>query len=96
MTGFIDRITGASDNIGGLVGKTDDLRSEIADLRRGAAGRQTERLTGLQDAAADIRGRQLGLTGDAQDLRRQAGDTDFLMQDQGLYSGLAEVARKWG
>tara|TARA_S200002703_G_scaffold31328_1_gene27320 strand:+ start:507 stop:1445 length:939 start_codon:yes stop_codon:yes gene_type:complete len=68
------------------------------DQALGAAGDDGTRSGGLYDeylgTVDPVTGQRVGgVRGDYSALRGQAGDRDFLMQDQGFYQGLAEAQR---
>lgn len=86
LSGDIGTVRQSGQDVAGLAG-------DIATLRGQAADQYTD-TDALRGVAQRLRQGQEGMIKDAAGLQAQAGDIKALTQDQGMYAGLAEQARK--
>lgn len=94
---YIDKFEGV-DGYASRAAALGDQYGGFLDQALGAAGADGTRSGGLYDeylgsVDPETGQRVGGVRGDYSALRSQAGDRDYLMQDQGFYQGLAEAQR---
>ena len=93
LSGDIGAVRQSGQDVAGLASDAASLRGDLAKLRGQASDQYTD-TDALRGVSQRLREGQEGMIGDAATLQAQAGDINALTQDQGMYAGLAEQARK--